>query len=453
MEGDATGPGGPYSASVAVLPFTDLGGRPGDEYFSEGITDEIISQLAQVESLKVISRTSVLALKGSPLTLPQIAETLGVRHIVEGSVRRQGSRVRVTAELIEAASDAHLWSGSFEGDLADSFRVQEEIARKVSGELLSNIRGVRPMAPSAMPTQSAAFDALLLGRHLLERRSPEAVEGATRAFRDAIRADSGYAPGYAGLSSAYVLHVVYGFPGGVEPYVAIARALALADRAVELDPGLADAHLARSDALLVSLAPHDVVLQTLRQARELMPGSVAVYLSVAHALEHMGRWDAALQQAQRALALDPLSTGVRHSAIAIALGARQYDLALEEARRARAFDKGDQIAEMLQGQALLLGGDAAGLRRPPSEAVARYQGDLSSRGWPHGRGTGSGRLARGPAEPRRVRDGATVRGAGQLPGVAGRRRRVLDVAPEGSRRLSDGALLAPGVGALRPGAP
>jgi serine/threonine-protein kinase len=361
----APDPTGPYSASVAVLPFTNLGGRAGDEYFSEGITDEIISQLAQVESLKVISRTSVLALKGSALTLPQIADTLGVRHIVEGSVRRQGTRVRVTAELIEAASDAHLWSGSFEGDLADSFRVQEEIARKVSGELLTNIRGVRPMASSAMPTESRAFDALLLGRHMLERRSPDAVEGATRAFRDAIRADSGYAPGYAGLSSAYVLHVVYGFPGGVNAYVAIARALALADRAVELDPALGEAHLARSDALLVSLAPHDGVLRTLREARRLMPGSVAVYLSVAHALEHMGRWEAALQQAQRALALDPLSTGVRHSTIAIALGARQYDLALEEARRARAFDPSDQIAEMLQGNALLLKGDAAACAELP----------------------------------------------------------------------------------------
>ncbi|CAN5866938.1 serine/threonine-protein kinase [soil metagenome] len=349
---------GPYTASVAVLPFTNLSGNTGHDYFSEGITDEIISQLAQVESLKVISRTSVLALKGSPLTLPQIAETLGVRHIVEGSVRRQGSRVRVTAELIEAVSDAHLWSGSFEGDLADSFRVQEEIARKVSGELLTSIRGVRPMRSSAMPTQSAAFDALLMGRHLLESRSPEAVEGATRAFREAIRADSGYAPGYAGLSSAYVLHVVYGFPGGVNAYVALARALALADRALELDPSLGDAYLARSDALLISLAPHDEVLRTLRDARQLMPGSVAVYRSVAHALEHMGRWDAALQQAQRGLALDPLSTGVRHSTIAIALGARQYDVALEEARRARAFDPNDQIAEMFQGNALLLKGEA-----------------------------------------------------------------------------------------------
>jgi serine/threonine-protein kinase len=366
--GDTPSPTGPYSASVAVLPFTNLSGGAADDYFSEGITDEIISQLAQVESLKVISRTSVVALKGSSLTLPQIAETLGVQHIVEGSVRRQGNRVRVTAELIEAASDAHLWSGSFEGDLADSFRVQEEIARKVSGQLLTSIRGVRPMASSAMPNESAAFDALILVRHLLEGRSPKAVDGAIGAFRDAIRADSAYAPAYAGLSAAYVLHVVYGFAGGVNAYAAAARALALAGRAVALDPGLAEAHLARSDALLISLAPHEEVLRTLREARRLMPGSVGVYLSVAHALEHMGRWDAALQQAQRALALDPLSTGVRHSTIAIALGARQYDLALDEARRARAFDSTDQIAEMLQGNALLLSGDAKGCAALPLRA-------------------------------------------------------------------------------------
>jgi len=349
---------GPYNASVAILPFDNIGGTQADEYFGEGITDEIISQLAQVESLKVISRTSVLALKNSTLTLPQIAETLGVRHIVEGAVRRQGNRVRVTAELIEAASDAHLWSGTFEGNLADSFRVQEEIARKVSGELLSNIRGMRPMARSAMPTKSAAFDALLLGRHQLERRSPEAPAAATEAFRHAIQADSGYAPAYAGLSAAYVLHVVYGFPGGVNPYLAVARALALADHAVELDPTLVEAYLARSDALLISLAPHEQVLRNLREARQLAPGNVAVYSSVAHALEHMGRWDAALQQAQRGLTLDPLATGARHSVIAIALGARRYDLAVEEARRARAFDAKDRVAEMLLGNALLLEGDA-----------------------------------------------------------------------------------------------
>jgi tetratricopeptide (TPR) repeat protein len=161
----------------------------------------------------------------------------------------------------------------------------------------------------------------------------------------------------------YVLHVVYGFPGGVDPYVAAARARALADRAVDLDPMLAEAHLARSDALLIGLAPHDEVLRSLREARQLAPGNVAVYLSVAHALEHMGRWEAALQQAERGLALDPLSTGARHSAIALALGARRYDRAIEEAARARSFDPQDAAAEMLLANALLLKGDAQACAR------------------------------------------------------------------------------------------
>jgi serine/threonine-protein kinase len=354
-----TGPTGPYNASVAVLPFDNLNGDPDDAYFSEGITEEIIGQLAQVESLKVISRTSVLALRNTPLTLRQIADTLGVRHIVEGTVRRQGARVRVTAQLIEAASDAHLWAGAFEGDLADSFRVQEEIARKVSGQLLSSIRGMRAMAPAAMPAQSDAFDALLRGRHLLERRSPEAIAGAIQAFQEAIRADSGYAPAYAGLSTAYLLHVVYGYPGGVPPYVAAARALALADRAVALDYNLAEAHVARSDALLIGQASHDTALAELRIAQRLMPSSAEVHMSAAHALGHTGRWAAALRQAQRALALDPLSTGLRHSMITLALGARRYDLALEETRRARALTPGDPITVVLEGYALLLSGQAA----------------------------------------------------------------------------------------------
>jgi serine/threonine-protein kinase len=350
-------PTGPYTASVAVLPFDNLNGAAEDAYFSEGITEEIISQLAQVESLKVISRTSVLALRGSSLTLRQIADTLGVRHIVEGSVRRQGSRVRVTAQLIEAASDAHLWAGSFEGDLADSFRVQEEIARKVSGQLLSSIRGMRVMPSAAMPSQSAAFDALLRGRYLLERRSPEALDGAIRAFRDAIQADSGYAPAYAGLSSAYLLHVIYGYPGGTPPYVAVARAQALADRAVELDYNLAEAHAARSEAMLIGQSPHEEALEELRTAQRLLPSSAEVHMSAAHALGHTARWEASLRLAQRALALDPLSTGLRHSMITLALGARRYDLALEETRRARAFTPGDPVTALLQGYALLLNGE------------------------------------------------------------------------------------------------
>jgi len=349
-------PAGPYTASVAVLPFDNLNGDSADEYFSEGITEEIINQLARLESLKVISRTSVMALKGSKLTLPQIADTLGVRHIVEGSVRRQGSRVRVSAELIEASSDAHLWASTFEGDLADSFRVQEEIARKVSGMLLSSIRSMRPMAAGTMPAQSAAFDPVLRGRYLLERRTAESIEGAVSAFQDAVGLDSAYAAAYAGLAAAYTIYVVYGYRGTIDRYEALARANIMADRAVALDPDLADGHHARADALSIALAAPEAILAEIRTAERLMPSSSELQMALAYAYERDGRPDQALQQAQRALALDPLSTGLRHSTTIVALAARRYDVAFEESRRARGFAPGDPVPVVLEAYALLLRG-------------------------------------------------------------------------------------------------
>ncbi len=350
---------GPYTASVAVLPFDNLNGDSANDYFSEGITQEIIGQLAQVESLKVISRTSVLALKGSNLTLPQIAETLGVRHIVEGAVRRQGSRVRVSAELIEASSDAHLWSGAFEGDLADSFQVQQQIARQVSGKLVSGIRGLRPMTANAMPSQSAAFDALLRGEYLLERRTPESMEEAVRAFQEAVAADSTYAPAYAWLAHANVVRVGYGYPGVSDRYAAIAQAGHFADRALQLDPRLGEAHFARLSARAMSRAPQDELAAGIRDAQRLMPSSAEIIMGSAFVLGQLGRWGAAVQQAQRALALDPLSAGLRHSAILLALGARQYDVALAEAQRARALAADDPVPPVLQAYALLLRGEPA----------------------------------------------------------------------------------------------
>ena len=352
------GPASPYAASVAVLPFDNLNGDARDEYFSEGITEEIISQLAQVESLKVISRTSVMALKGTPLTLPQIAETLGVRHIVEGAVRRQGDRVRVTAELIEAATDAHLWAASFEGNLSDSFRVQEEIARKVSQQLLSSIRGLRPMTAAAMPARSAAFDATLRGRSLIQRHDPAALDSAVGVFEDAVKADSAYAPAWAGLATAYVNYVVYGFKGRVELYRALTEGRRAAERAVALAPDLAEGHHALADAVALGLGPESDVMHELQTAQRLTPSSAEVRMAMAHALGRNHRWDEALVESQRALALDPLSTGLRHSAIALALGARRYDLAADEARRARALVPGDIVAQELLGYALLLSGKA-----------------------------------------------------------------------------------------------
>ncbi|MEO7987817.1 MAG: protein kinase [Gemmatimonadales bacterium] len=347
----------PYAASVAVLPFDNLSGEPDNEYFSEGITDEVIGQLAQVESLKVISRTSVMALKGSTLTLPQIAETLGVRHVVEGAVRRQGNRVRVSVELIEAKNEAHIWGGSFDGDLSDRFRVQETIARKITGELASGLRGVPAMAAGAMPSRSAAFDAVLKGRYLMQRRDPQSIAAAIGAFEEAIRLDSAYAMAYAGLSTANSTWVFFGYPGSEDRYVMASSALKLGKRAIALDPNLAEAQHALADALALTAAPVESTMVEVRRARQLKPSDAAIQMSAAFALASGHRYAEAVPRAQAALGLDPLSPGLRYSLTVLALGGRRYDLALEESRRASAFSPGDPVSAVLQAYALLLGGD------------------------------------------------------------------------------------------------
>ncbi len=354
--GARAAPAGPYTASIAVLPFDNLGQDSAGEYFSEGVTEEIISQLAQVESLKVISRTSVLALKESHLTLPQIAETLGVQHVLEGSVRRQGNSVKVTVQLIEAMTDAHLWAGSYEDELTNSFKVQEQIARQVSHELLASLQGPRPMAAASMTRESAAYDAYLKGTYYLERRTAESLTQALTAFEEAVARDSSYAPALAGLASANTFWVGYGYRGSIDRYQAIARALKLADRAISLDPALAAAYHARADGRSISLAPLESVFADIRRAQQLMPNSADLQMASAFILSRAGRTTEGLDQARRALELDPLSMGIRHGLMLLALGDRRYDLVMAEARRARGLTPADPVPMVAEAYALLLSG-------------------------------------------------------------------------------------------------
>ena len=181
-------------ASVAVLPFDNLTGNPGDRYLSDGMTEEVIGQLARVQGLKVISRTSTEALKGAHLTLRQIADTLGVRHILEGSVRHEGHRIRVAVDLIDARTDAHVWASSFDRALTGVFAVQEEIARQVADSLVSTV-GVRPTIGRVARTEHpGAYAAYLRGRYLMYRRTREALRGALELFQQAIAQDSAFAP-------------------------------------------------------------------------------------------------------------------------------------------------------------------------------------------------------------------------------------------------------------------
>src|SRR5438034_631495 len=225
-----------YAASVAVLPFETIGGEPQDEYFSDGMTDEIITQLAQIRDLKVISRTSVVALKGSHLTLSRIADTLGVDHVLEGSARRAGGRVRVNAQLIAARTDAHLWAKTYERDLKDVFRVQEEIAGDVSKALLASVQGLRPLGAGSRTERPAVS-------------SDAAVRDVTRAI--ALRPNSGevHAFGQGALSDA----------GRAED------SFAAAQTATELDPLAPGFHLSFSNAALV-VRRYDVALREARRA-------------------------------------------------------------------------------------------------------------------------------------------------------------------------------------------
>ena len=342
-----------YAASVAVLPFETIGGGRQDEYFSDGMTDEIITQLAQIRDLKVISRTSVVALKGSHLTLSRIADTLGVDHVLEGSARRAGGRVRVNAQLIAAKTDAHLWAKTYERDLKDVFRVQEEIAGDVSKALLASVKGLRPLGAGSRTTQPAAYDAYLRGTYWRQQRTRDGLLRAMQAFEAALAIDSAYAPAYAGLSSALSLFVNFAYSGGPEPVAALARAIVLADRAIALDSNLAEGFTARGLAFInVAAVSSDAALQDLARAVALRPNSGEAHAFTGLALSDAGRDEDALAEFQTATDLDPLAPGFHLGFSSAALGARRYDVALREARRAGVMVTAPWIRN--EGLALLL---------------------------------------------------------------------------------------------------
>src|SRR3989441_1181596 len=266
-------------ASVAVLPFENLTGSPNDLYLSDGMTEEVIGQLAQVPGLKVISRTSTEALKGAHLTLRQIADTLGVRHILEGSVRHAGNRIRVAVDLIDATTDAHVWASRYDRDLTDLFGVQDEIARHVADSLVSAVGIRRALSRLPRTVHPGAYEAYLIGRSLMYRRTREGLRGAREQFERAIAQDSAYAPAYAGLASVYQLWVVYAYSGAaldpVAPGVRIAfsqaalagRRYEVAEReaagAVALEPSLVAARMYQALGDLLSGKPDRCALASL----------------------------------------------------------------------------------------------------------------------------------------------------------------------------------------------
>jgi TolB-like protein/class 3 adenylate cyclase/Tfp pilus assembly protein PilF len=323
--------------SVAVLPFENLSALEENEYFSDGVTEEIIAHLSQLPDLKVISRTSVMQYKKHSKSLSKIGEELGVATILEGSVRRQGERVRIAAQLINVETDTHLWGQTYDRELEDIFAIQSEVAEQIAHALRAELNAVDQARLANAPTSDLeAYNLYLQGRFYWNRRTEESLRTAIDYFHQAIERDPEFARAHAGIASAYVLLPAYSSVAraGVEPLVS-----EYAERALELDPGLAEAH---SAGALQQEWKRDfaAALEAHRRAIEAEPGNATAHQWYAILLAMLGRPEEAIDEMQRALELDPLSLIINAEVGWIYYWAGDLERAIGEYERALAMDPG-----------------------------------------------------------------------------------------------------------------
>ncbi len=348
---------GEFQASIAILP---LRNRTGDTLFDtlgDGMTDELITRLSHLRGLKIISRQSVQELEGLNLNLSEIADTLGVDHILEGTALPYEDAARIQVRLIQVNGDKELWQNDYSLDRTNQMRAVEEISDEVSAALLEEVPTLS-LRSSIRTTESPGYVSYLAGSRLLNTRTRDGLLRAIDAFRTAIGFDSTFALAYAGLSSAYALSVTYRYEIGVDAYAASALALRAAEEAIRLDPELAEAYAARGYMSSIALAPAQLVLEDFTRAQELQPNAPNVSAWLANLLIREGYYDQALAQAQRAVELDPLSPPRRTGLAYEALRARDYGLAIEQARAAQALEAGVILPRSIQALALLLSGRA-----------------------------------------------------------------------------------------------
>ena len=323
-----------HSVMLAVLPFENLTGDAGQEYFSDGLTEEMITQLGSInpQRLQVIARTSVMHYKTRPTPLSQIARELGVQYVLEGSVRRDANRVRVSAQLIEVQGQTHIWTQQYDREITGLLTLQGEIAEAIAGEIQAHL-GNRARPTSTRRADSVgdyeAYDLYLKGQYFLSRRTTPGFEAAIRYYQQAIARDSGFARAHAALANAYFLLTLW---TGRSPRELAAKARAAARKALELDPRSAEAYTAI--ALIVQI--HDLDWRTaekeFRRAIELNPNYATAHHWYAEHLMLRGRFEEALAESERARQLDPLSLIIAVDHGVLLYYARQYDRAIAQFR-------------------------------------------------------------------------------------------------------------------------
>jgi TolB-like protein len=312
--------------SIAVLPFANLSDDPEQEYFSDGIAEELLTLLAQVPGLRVISRSSSFAFRNRDINVPEVARQLGVNHVIEGSVRKYGERIRITVQCIEARSDTNLWSQTYERQLNDVFAVQDEISAAIVSELGSKLElTLSQSARDRAPGNTDAYEAYLRGRYLMGQRSPETLAGAIEEFGHAIELDPDYALGHASLAIALGLSAGVGLRTEDE---AVELGRFHADRALQLNPGLAEAHAARGWVLWQPATIWEAEKE-FRRAIEINPGYSEAHMWLGHFLMHRNEYAEAFDLYESAEKLDPLSIPAKNNLVGALLARGRTD----EARR------------------------------------------------------------------------------------------------------------------------
>jgi len=316
----------PPKNRIAVLPFTNMSPDPNDSFLADGITEEIISTVSNVSGLNVISRTSVTGYKGTAKRVKEIGRELEVGSILEGSLRKAGNKVRITTQLIDVGNDSHLWSQNYDRELDDIFSVQTDIAKQVAEALRIRILSPEMERISKKPTEStAAYTLYLRGRQLWNTRAPDRVEEAIELFSHAVEEDPNFALGYVGLSDSYEILVAnYGLDRDANDR----KARETAQRALQLDPELAEAHA--SNGLILS---NDLELRGAEEefkiAIKLKPSYAPVHMWYSSLLVAQQRWDEGKREIEKAAELDPLSQIIRLNHAFYYWARRDYPTAFE----------------------------------------------------------------------------------------------------------------------------
>jgi TolB-like protein/Flp pilus assembly protein TadD len=367
--------GAPAERSIAVLPLVNMSDDESNEYFSDGLSEELLNLLAKIPELHVAARTSSFAFKGEKVDIPLVAGRLNVANVLEGSVRKSGDRVRITVQLIEAASGYHLWSETYDRTLDDIFAIQDGIARSVVDALKIRLLGE---VPTVTETDPQTFALYLQGMYFATSGEGDQIDKAVQVFREALSRDPDYAPAWSGLAHVYWHQFNYGVAGSAER---IEKAFEASERALALDGGLAEAYAVKALLCMSFDGQWSRAEAAISRGLEIAPGDAQVVIQAGHLARAQGRLDDAERHLKRAIALDPLNTTAHIWLSMLLMSQGRLDEAVEIIEQILALNPRRAVAHQLLGRIHILRGQAKAaleeLDKEPDEFWRRYGMNLA----------------------------------------------------------------------------